>query len=54
MGTHTDFATVMELVFAGKLQVALDQIFPLAEVRQAHERLESGEQQGKLTLEIPD
>ncbi len=27
---------------------------PLAEVRRAHERLESGEQQGKLTLEIPD
>ena len=54
MGTHNDFATVMELVFAGKLQVALDQVFPLAEVRRAHARLESGEQQGKLTLEIPD
>jgi NADPH:quinone reductase-like Zn-dependent oxidoreductase len=52
MGTMSDFATVMELVFAGKLQVALDRAFPLAEAGAAHERLESGQQLGKITLAI--
>jgi NADPH:quinone reductase-like Zn-dependent oxidoreductase len=52
MGTQRDFATVMELVFAGKLKPALDRAYPLAEARAAHERLERGEQLGKITLEI--
>lgn len=52
MGTRTDFATVMDLVFSGKLQVALDQAFPLDEAAAAHRRLESGRQMGKITLKI--
>jgi NADPH:quinone reductase-like Zn-dependent oxidoreductase len=52
MGTLEDFATVMELVFAGKLQVAIDRTYPLAEVRAAHERLESGQQLGKIALAV--
>lgn len=51
-GTRRDFAEVMELVFAGKLQPALDRSYPLKEARQAQERLERGEQMGKITLEI--
>ncbi len=50
MGTLTDFRTVMGLVVAGKLRVPLDKTFPLAEARAAHERLESGQQLGKITL----
>jgi NADPH:quinone reductase-like Zn-dependent oxidoreductase len=53
MGTRQDFSTVMDLVFTGKLQVALDSTFPLEEARRAHEYLEKGFQRGKLTLEIP-
>jgi NADPH:quinone reductase-like Zn-dependent oxidoreductase len=53
MGTHSDFATVMELVFAGKLKPVVDSSYPLAEAQAAQERLEHGEQLGKITLDIP-
>jgi NADPH:quinone reductase-like Zn-dependent oxidoreductase len=52
MGTMSDFSTVMSLVIAGKLKVILDRAFPLAEASTAHERLESGQQLGKITLAI--
>ena len=52
MGTQKDFRAVMELVFAGRLKPVLDRSFPLAEARAAQERLEKGEQMGKITLEI--
>jgi NADPH:quinone reductase-like Zn-dependent oxidoreductase len=52
MGTLQDFATVMELVLAGKLKVAVDRAYHLEETSAAHERLESGQQLGKITLQI--
>lgn len=52
MGTHADFSAVMDLIFAGKLKPALDRSYPLAEARAAQERLEQGEQLGKITLDI--
>jgi len=52
MGTRKDFAEVMMLVTAGKLPVALDQVFPLKDARLAQERLERGAQLGKITLKI--
>jgi NADPH:quinone reductase-like Zn-dependent oxidoreductase len=52
MGTKADFAAVMDLVLAGKLRVARDQAFPLREAHRAQERLEKGEQLGKITLTI--
>ena len=52
MGTLRDFAEVMSLVSGGKLKVALDRSFPLADARSAQERLEKGEQLGNITLEI--
>lgn len=52
MGTHTDFAAVMDLVFSGRLKPVVDRAFPLVEARQAQERLASGAQMGKITLEI--
>jgi NADPH:quinone reductase-like Zn-dependent oxidoreductase len=52
MGTRADFATVMNLVFAGKLKPVIDRDYPLAEARAAQERLEKGEQLGKITLSI--
>jgi NADPH:quinone reductase-like Zn-dependent oxidoreductase len=52
MGTLQDFVTVMELVLSGKLKVAVDQTYPLDEARAAQERLESGQQLGKITLQI--
>jgi NADPH:quinone reductase-like Zn-dependent oxidoreductase len=31
----------------------VDEVFPLEQARAAHERLESGEQLGKIVLSIP-
>ncbi len=52
MSTLDEFAEVMSLVVAGRLPVAMDQVFALKEARAAHERLEHGQQLGKITLEI--
>jgi NADPH:quinone reductase-like Zn-dependent oxidoreductase len=52
MGTQADFATVMDLVFAGKLKPVMDRDYPLMEARSAQEQLEGGEQLGKITLTI--
>ena len=52
MGTHSDFAAVMDLVFAGKLKAVLDMDFTLDEASAAQVRLESGQQMGKVTLSI--
>jgi NADPH:quinone reductase-like Zn-dependent oxidoreductase len=50
MGTLSDFATVMKLVFAGKIKIPVDSQFPLSEVRQAHQKMESGDYFGKILL----
>ncbi len=52
MGTRDDFVTVMDLVFAGKLSVAMDKTFPLEDAAAAQTRLERGERLGKITLAI--
>ncbi|HUI89920.1 MAG TPA: zinc-binding dehydrogenase [Anaerolineales bacterium] len=52
MSPIRDFSTVMELIVAGKLHPALDQRFPLKDASAAQERLENGEQFGKITLDI--
>ena len=53
MGTKDDFAGAFELVKSGRARPVVDSVFPLAETRAAHERLESGEQIGKVVLRIP-
>ncbi|HEY0672407.1 MAG TPA: zinc-binding dehydrogenase [Longimicrobiales bacterium] len=50
MSNRMEFETVMRLVFAGKLDPVVDQVLPLTEIRNAHERLERGEQFGKIVL----
>lgn len=52
MSTQAEFETVMELVYAGQLKPVLDRSFPLSEARAAQDRMESGQQMGKITLEI--
>ena len=50
MGTREDFAGAYELVRSGSARVHVDRVYPLAEARAAHERLEAGEQLGKIVL----
>jgi NADPH:quinone reductase-like Zn-dependent oxidoreductase len=57
--SHADKAAIVQrfaLRFAGQLGSALapqiDRVFPLAEVRAAHERMERNENLGKIVLEV--
>jgi zinc-binding alcohol dehydrogenase/oxidoreductase len=54
MGTRADFEAAYELIAAGRARPVVDEVLPLAEIRAAHERLEAGEQLGKIVLRIPD
>ena len=53
MGTKEDFEGAYELVASGKARPTVDEVFPLSEARAAHERMEAGEQLGKIVLTIP-
>ena len=53
MGLPDDFKGAYDLIAAGKARPVVDRSYPLAEARAAHERLEAGEQLGKVVLTIP-
>jgi zinc-binding alcohol dehydrogenase/oxidoreductase len=53
MGTREDFLGAYDLVRSGRVRVHVDSVFSLAETRAAHERMERGEQLGKIVLSIP-
>jgi NADPH:quinone reductase-like Zn-dependent oxidoreductase len=50
MGTMGELHAVLKHVFSGKLKPVVDKTFPLREARAAHERLEKGQQFGKVVL----
>src|SRR5919206_474930 len=52
MGTRDDFEGAYELVATGCAKPVVDEVLPLAEIRAAHERLEAGEQLGKIVLSL--
>ena len=43
MGSRDDFLGAYDLVRSGRARVHVDTVFPLAETRAAHERLEAGD-----------
>jgi zinc-binding alcohol dehydrogenase/oxidoreductase len=53
MGMPSDFEGAYDLIRAGRARIHVDRVFPLSEAAQAHERLESGAQFGKVVLSIP-
>jgi NADPH:quinone reductase-like Zn-dependent oxidoreductase len=53
MGLPEDFQGVYDLIAAGRIRPVVDSVYPLADVAAAHERLEAGEQLGKVILSIP-
>ena len=53
MGTRDDFLGAYDLVRSGRARVHVDSTFPLSEIRAAHERMEAGDQLGKIVLTIP-
>lgn len=52
MGSHEDFRQLLSAVQASGLRPVIDQIFPLAEAREAQGRMERGEQFGKIVLSV--
>jgi NADPH:quinone reductase-like Zn-dependent oxidoreductase len=52
MGSPDDFLGAYDLISSGRVRPVVDSVFPLAEARAAHERLERGEQFGKIVLRI--
>jgi len=53
MGRKNDFEGAYELVKSGRAKPIVDEVFPLPEARAAHERMEAGDQLGKILLTIP-
>jgi len=53
MGTREDFEAAYELVKSGRAKPVVDSVYQLEEARAAHERMEAGEQFGKIVLSIP-
>ncbi|MDX6490127.1 MAG: hypothetical protein QOD43_372, partial [Gaiellaceae bacterium] len=53
MGSQADFEAVYELVKSGRAVPVVDEVFALSEAAAAHERLEAGDQLGKIVLRIP-
>jgi NADPH:quinone reductase-like Zn-dependent oxidoreductase len=54
MGTNADFAGAYNLVASGRARPVVDEVRPLDRIRDAHARLEAGEQLGKIVLTIPE
>jgi NADPH:quinone reductase-like Zn-dependent oxidoreductase len=52
MGTLGDLHQVLKFVFRKQLRPIIDRVYPLSEIRAAHERLENKEQFGKVLVEI--
>jgi NADPH:quinone reductase-like Zn-dependent oxidoreductase len=52
MGTREDFEGAYELVKSGRAKPVVDSVFPLAEARAAHERMEAAQQFGKIVLTV--
>ena len=53
MGTREDFEGAYDLVASGRARPVIDSVLPLAEARAAHERIERGDQLGRIGLAIP-
>lgn len=52
MGWKGELLAAAPFFFSGKLKPAVDQTFPLRDAQKAHERLENGEQFGKVVLTV--
>jgi NADPH:quinone reductase-like Zn-dependent oxidoreductase len=53
MGNAAEYQEVVRLLGAGELRPLVDRVFPFTEGRAAFERLERGEQLGKIAIQIP-
>ena len=52
MGNAAEYAEIVRRLSQGELRPIVDRVFPLARAREAYERLQRGEQFGKVVVEI--
>ena len=52
MGNAAEYAEVVSRLGQGELRPIVDRVYPLAQAREAYERLEKAEQLGKIAVEI--
>jgi NADPH:quinone reductase-like Zn-dependent oxidoreductase len=52
MGTMGELHRVLQFVFRGQLTPVIDRVYPLAEIAEAHRRIENKEQFGKVVLTL--
>lgn len=52
MGTGKEFGDMLEFINEHQLMPVVDQIFPLADAQQAYQRMDEGQQSGKIILDI--
>ena len=52
MGNAAEYAEVVRVLGTGELRPIVDRVYPLADARAAFERLEAGEQMGKVVVEL--
>jgi len=53
MGNAAEYAEIVRRLGRGELRPIVDRVYPMAQARQAFERLAKGEQFGKVVLELP-
>jgi len=53
MGNESEYQEIVRQLGQGRLRPVLDRVYPLAQARAAFERLERGEQLGKVVIELP-
>jgi NADPH:quinone reductase-like Zn-dependent oxidoreductase len=54
MGSDAEYREIVRLLGAGELRPIVDRVFPFAEARAAFERLERGEQMGKVVVSVAE
>jgi D-arabinose 1-dehydrogenase-like Zn-dependent alcohol dehydrogenase len=52
LGSRHEYTEIVKLAHEGKLWPVVDQVLPLEKASAALERLQRGEQMGKLVLEV--
>lgn len=52
IGSRLDFEAMLAAMARHELRPVIDQVYPFAEYKEAYQRLESGQQVGKVVIEI--
>ncbi|HET7231973.1 MAG TPA: alcohol dehydrogenase catalytic domain-containing protein [Longimicrobium sp.] len=50
MASNAEFEQMLDAAFSGRLRPIIDSVMPLGDARKAHERMEAGQQFGKIVL----